>query len=129
MPIKIKLAVFILISFRLSSAQVLTIEECYEKARQNYPLIKQKELVARSTEFSVANVKSGFLPQLSLNGQASYQSEVTRLPGPGQLIEPLSKDQYKIYLDLNQSIYDGGVVKKNSALQETASLVEDQKTD
>lgn len=127
MYIKITLAVFILISFRLSSAQVLTIEECYEKARQNYPLIKQKELVARSTEFSVANVKSGFLPQVSLNGQASYQSEVTRLPGPAVLVEPLSKDQYKVYLDLNQSIYDGGVVKKNSALQETASLVEDQK--
>jgi outer membrane protein TolC len=127
MHLKLTLVLFILISLRPTLAQVLTIEECYEKARQNYPLIKQKELVGRSTVFSVANVKSGFLPQLSLNGQASYQSEVTRLPGPAVLVEPLSKDQYKIYLDLNQSIYDGGVVKKNSALQETASLVEDQK--
>ncbi len=127
--LKIALVFFILISFRPSSAQQLTIEECYDKARQNYPLIKQKELVTRSTEFSVANVKSGYLPQVSLNGQASYQSAVTKLPGPGGLVEPLSKDQYKIYLDVNQAIYDGGVVKKNSALQETASLVEDQKVE
>lgn len=127
MYIKIAVAFFILISFRPSSAQQLTIEECYDKARQNYPLIKQKELVAKSKEFTIENVKSGLLPQISLMGQASYQSEVTRLPGPSVLVEPLSKDQYKIYVDVNQSIYDGGVVKRNSALQETVSMVEDQK--
>jgi outer membrane protein TolC len=127
MYIKIIVAFYILISFRPSSAQQLTIEECYDKARQNYPLIKQKELVAKSKEFTIDNVKSGYLPQVSLMGQASYQSEVTRLPGPAVLVEPLSKDQYKVYVDVNQSIYDGGVIKKNSALQETVSLVEDQK--
>jgi len=105
----------------------LRLEECYEKARQNYPLIKQKELVAKSKEFSIDNVKSGLLPQISLNGQASYQSDVTRLPGGSSLVEPLSKDQYKLYVDVSQSIYDGGAVKRNSALQETASSVEDQK--
>ncbi len=127
MYVKLAITFFILISFRPSTAQQLTIEECYDKARQNYPLIKQKELVAKSKEFTIDNVKSGYLPQVSLNGQASYQSEVTRLPGPAVLVEPLSKDQYKVFVDVNQSIYDGGVVKKNSALQETASLVEDQK--
>jgi outer membrane protein TolC len=127
MYIKIVMSFFILIGFRPSLAQQLSIEECYDKARINYPLIKQKELVARSKEFTIENVKSGFLPQISLMGQASYQSEVTRLPGPAVLVEPLSKDQYKVYVDVNQAIYDGGVVKKNSALQETASMVEDQK--
>lgn len=127
MHVKIVVAFFMLISFRPSLAQQLTIEECYDKARQNYPLIKQKELISRSKEFTIENVKSGLLPQLSLNGQASYQSDVTRLPGGSSLVEPLSKDQYKIYVDVNQSIYDGGVVKRNSALQETASQVEDQK--
>lgn len=127
MYIKTVAAFTILIGFSPLSAQQLTIDECYDKARENYPLIKQKELVAKSKEFTIENVKSGFLPQISLMGQASYQSEVTRLPGPAVLVEPLSKDQYKVYVDVNQSIYDGGVVKKNSALQETAAMVEDQK--
>lgn len=118
---------FLLISYCSALAQQLTLEECYDKARQNYPLIKQKELIAKSKEFTIDNVKSGLLPQISLNGQASYQSDVTRLPGGASLVEPLSKDQYKVYVDVNQSIYDGGAVKKNSALQETASLLEDQK--
>jgi outer membrane protein TolC len=129
MYLKTAAALLLLISFRLSSAQQLTIQECYEKARQNYPLIKQKELVAKSKEFSVANIKSGFLPQVSINGQATYQSDVTKVPIENPLfnVEPLSKDQYKVYAEVNQTIYDGGVVKKNSALQETSSQVEDQK--
>lgn len=127
MYLKVAMAFFILISVRPSLAQQLTIEECYDRAQQNYPLIKQKELVAKSREFTINNIESGLLPQISLNGQASYQSDVTRLPGGSSLVEPLSKDQYKVYVDVNQSIYDGGVVKKNSAVQETASLVEDQK--
>ncbi|MBK8289916.1 MAG: TolC family protein [Flammeovirgaceae bacterium] len=125
---RILFAFVFLISISLSSlSQDLTLEDCYERARQNYPLIKQKELIAKSKEFSVDNVKSGLFPQFNLGGQASYQSDVTRLPGPAVLVEPLSKDQYKLFLDLNQSIYDGGTTKRNSALQETAAQVEDQK--
>lgn len=117
---------FMLVS-PFAMAQSISLEECYEKARANYPLIKQKELVSKSMEYSVANVQTGYLPQLSVNGQASYQSDVTRIPGGASFIEPLSKDQYKIYLELNQAIYDGGVTKKNSAIQETSAQVEDQK--
>lgn len=110
-----------------AQAQTLTIEECYEKARQNYPIIKQKELVSKSNEFSIANLQSGYLPQVTLNGQATYQSDVTRLPGSAMLVEPLSKDQYKVYVEVNQTIYDGGITKRNSAIQETVAQVEDQK--
>ncbi len=129
MYLKTAVVLFMLTGFSPSWAQLLTLEECYQKARQNYPLIKQKELVAKSKEFSVVNIKSGLLPQVSINGQASYQSDVTKVPIDNPLfkVAPLSKDQYKVYAEVNQSIYDGGFVKKNTALQETASLVEDQK--
>ncbi len=128
MRLKLTLVLFLGISVS-ALAQTLTIEECYERARQNYPLIRQKELLASSKDYSVDNIKSGLLPQVSLSGQASYQSEVTRFPGPGTLVEPLSKDQYRIYLDVNQAIYDGGVVRRNSAIQETAFMLEDQKVE
>lgn len=122
-----KIFLFLITAAPLAIAQQITLEECYEKARANYPLIKQKELVSKSMEYSVANVQTGYLPQLSINGQATYQSDVTRIPGGASFVEPLSKDQYKIYLELNQAIYDGGVTKKNSAIQETSAQVEDQK--
>lgn len=125
------LFLWIFVAAPLWAQQALTIEQCYELARQNYPLIHQKDLVAKSKEFSVANARTGFLPQVSIAGQATYQSEVTRVPleVPGFKVDALSKDQYKIYAELNQSIYDGGTVKRQTALQETNALVEDQKVE
>ncbi|MGE0587285.1 MAG: TolC family protein [Cyclobacteriaceae bacterium] len=111
------------------SAQELTIERCYEQARANYPLIKTKALIEQSKEYSIANIQSGFLPQVSLNAQATYQSAVTQVPlsVPGFEIETLSKDQYKIYGEVNQTIYDGGTIKNQKQLTETSSRIEDQK--
>lgn len=113
----------------LSAQNQLTIEQCYELARNNYPLIKQKELIEQSKEFSVANVRSGYLPQISINAQATYQSDVTSVPisVPGFSIETLSKDQYKVYGELSQSLYDGGAIKNQKAIAETNARVEDQK--
>jgi hypothetical protein len=37
-----------------SAKAQLTIDQCYELAKQNYPLIVQKELIAQSKEFTVA---------------------------------------------------------------------------
>lgn len=107
----------------------LTIEQCYEMARNNYPLIKQKELIEKSKEFSIANVGSGYLPQISINAQATYQSDVTSVPVsiPGFTIETLSKDQYKVYGELSQSLYDGGSIKNQKAIAETNARVEDQR--
>ncbi|MEQ8423685.1 MAG: TolC family protein [Cyclobacteriaceae bacterium] len=107
----------------------LTIEACYELARSNYPLIKQKSLIEQSRDFSIANVRTGFMPQISLNGQATYQSDVTQVPisAPGFDIEPLSKDQYRIYGEVNQTLYDGGMIKEQKAITQTASKIEDQK--
>ncbi|MBY0436072.1 MAG: TolC family protein [Cyclobacteriaceae bacterium] len=110
-------------------AQELTLQQCYELARQNYPMVRQKGLIAKSKEFTIANAQSGFLPQVSVNAQATYQSEVTRVPieAPGFSIQPLSKDQYKIYADINQTIYDGGTAKKQNAITESNAQAEDQK--
>jgi outer membrane protein TolC len=113
------------------SQGTLTLEQCHELARVNYPLIKQKDLVAKTREYSVANAHTGFLPQVSINGQATYQSEVTRVPfeAPGFSIQSLSKDQYKIYAELNQSLYDGGTVRRQAALQENSAQLEDQRVE
>lgn len=125
-----RMAIFLFwIAPMLAQAQnPLTIEMCHELARNNYPLIKQKQLIEQSTEYSIANIKSGHLPQITINAQATYQSDVTQVPisAPGFDIEPLSKDQYKIYGEVSQSLYDGGAVKGQKSLTETKARVEDQ---
>lgn len=129
MPNKLSLTLAALLLAGNAFAQQLTLDECYEKARQNFPLIKQKSLLVSTRDFTVANARSGYLPQVTVNGTATYQSDVTRVPidVPGFAIKPLAKDQYKIYAELNQSLYDGGTIKRQNAISETNALVEDQK--
>ncbi len=100
----------------------LTIERCYTLARDNYPLIRQYDLIARTNQYTVANAGKLYLPQLTVTGQASYQSQVINFsdvfpPIPGLHPPVLSKDQYKVQAEVTQQIYDGGVTK----LQQEAS--------
>ena len=102
------------------SAQI-TLEECHRLAQRNYPLIRQYDLIDKSTEYSLANARRGYLPQVSFSAQASYQSDVTEFPEAmnslyqqmGLDMKGLNKDQYKAMLEVNQTIWDGGVIKSN----------------
>ena len=107
----------------------LTLEDCYEKARINYPLIKQKDYIEKTKDYSVSNVWNGYFPQITINGQATYQSDVTQVPAilPGIVIQRLSKDQYKVVADVTQTIYDGGIMSSQAGIQESASEIDNQK--
>ncbi len=113
----------------ISSQTQLTLEDCYEKARINYPLIKQKDYINRTKDYSVSNVWNGYFPQITLLGQATYQSDVTQVPMPlpGIVIERLTKDQYKVAVDVTQTIYDGGVMSSQAGIQESINEIDDQK--
>ena len=124
-------ALMVQVGYSQPALTSLNLEKAYKLARENYPLIKQKDLIARSSFLTIENIRTAFLPQLSVSGQASYQSDVTTISIPiaGFKYSPLSKDQYKVWGDLNQLIYDGGIVKTQKAIQERSSLVDDQKTE
>lgn len=107
----------------------LGLEECYELGEHNYPLIEREELIARSKTYSVDNALKAHLPQLIIGGQASYQSDVTEVPirMPGVEIETLSKDQYKVYGELSQTLYNGGIARYQKEAEEAAAVIEAQK--
>src|SRR3989337_3585923 len=85
-------------SVNAQTTDCVSLEDCYNLARQNYPLIKQQELIQKSKKYSIENISKGYLPQFAINGQATYQSDVTEIPVklPNTTIPSLSKDQYKI---------------------------------
>lgn len=109
----------------LVQAQTVTLDECQQLAQENYPLIKQYDLIRQTTDYTVSNISKGWLPQISAMAQATYQSDVMTLPDPLQTmlgqqgfdVKGLKKDQYRIGIDLNQTIYDGGLIsgQKNIA--------------
>lgn len=109
--------------------QTLTLQQAFDLAITHYPATRQKELIAQREELFIKNASTGHLPQLTVNAQASYQSDVTRLdlPLPGVKVPVLSKDQYKAYADISQSLYDGGQLRKQTAVQEASTAVEQSK--
>ena len=110
------------ISFALimmaTAIQAQTLEECQLAAEKNYPMIKQYDLISQTTQLTVRNIQKGWLPQIAIAAQAIYQSDVTSWPESmkgtfqqlGVNIKGLSKDQYKVGIDLQQTIYDGGTI-------------------
>ena len=102
--------------YLLAQDKVYTIEQCQEMAQRNYPVIKNYNLIAQSTSYSLSNAAKIWIPQVTLSAQASYQSAVAAFPAElmqvyqnmGIEMKGLNKDQYKAALDIYQNIWDGG---------------------
>lgn len=109
---------FLILSSSNLHAQSYTLQEIETLSIKNYPLIKQAAIINQSAQLNIDNIKKALYPQLSINGQATYQSDVTsiNLPIAGFKANPLSKDQYKATAELQQTIYDGGLNKKMQAV-------------
>jgi outer membrane protein TolC len=101
-----------------------TLDECQALARDNYPLIRRYGLIEKSTEYSVANAAKAYLPQVSLAVQATYQSDAAAFPEQltdvyrqfGIDMKGLKKDQYKVALEVNQTVWDGGLTGAQKAI-------------
>ena len=131
----ISLAALAAVSLQLPA---ITLDECYRMVRENYPLVKQYELTEKMSRYSFENAAMGYVPQISLAAQATYQSDVTAFPDTfndllaiaGVDMEGLSKDQYKVQLNISQTIWDGGYSKAQreavKAQQEVSKLTLDK---
>ena len=105
-------------------AQAQTLEECQRAAEQNYPLIRQYGLIEKTTSLNVANIQKGWLPQVSASAQATLQSDVPAFPDEfqklyqqmGITMEGLERDQYRVGIDVHQTVYDGGNIKSQKEI-------------
>lgn len=113
-----KLFLIILISFfavPVLAQQSITLQECYDLATKNYPLAKQSQLLDAQNQLDKEIVSNARLPQINVDAQATYQSDVIEIPIPNSGIEPLNKDQYRATFSVNQLIYNGGAT--NASLE------------
>lgn len=113
------------------AVNALSLAEAQKLAAANYPLVRQKDLIRKTSGLTIDNLRTSFLPQLNLSAQATYQSAVTEVPVKiqGFAPEPLSKDQYRALLDINQLIYDGGSYGQQKKIQEWNDRVEQEKVE
>lgn len=126
-----KLFYFLSLISLQAAGQTYTLPQVQELAKTNYPAVKQKDLVKQTAAINIENLQKGFLPQVNISGQATYQSDVTKVPisMPGLNIESPNKDQYKLVADVSQLVFDGGLTKEQKSLQQLNAAVEEQKVE
>jgi outer membrane protein TolC len=134
-----KILVFLFLSFSIITfGQTLNLDTCQKKAKNNYPLLKQYGLIEKTADYNLSNANKAYLPQVSLLAKATYQSDVTAIPeNLGQVLTQLSgqpvsfpvlsKDQYQAALEVNQLVWDGGVVNAQKKMIKASSEAEKQK--
>ena len=115
----------------INAQEIITLEQCYQWSRENYPLIKKQELIKKAEQYTTENELKGWLPQVNITAQATYQNDVTQFPVklPNVNVEPLSKDQYKVFADISQTIYDGGNIRNQKNLAKIQSEVQTIQTE
>ena len=123
--------IFLLFIGLINAQETITLEQCYQWSRENYPLIKKQELIKKAEQYTTENALKGWLPQVNITAQATYQNDVTQFPVklPNVNVEPLSKDQYKVFADVSQTIYDGGNIRNQKNLAKIQSEVQNIQTE
>ena len=129
--LKLLLLLTFLLSLPVNAQETVTLKETQQLAKEHYPLIKRNGLIEKTQTYTLENIAKGWLPQINVVGQATYQNEVTQLPFalPNSSVEPLSKDQYKVYADIQQTVYDGGLISNQKKLAKIQSETEIQKNE
>ena len=114
-----------------------SLEECRQAAEHNYPIIRQYDLIARTTELTVRNIQKAWFPQISVTAQGSYQNKVTAWPENlqgmfdqmGLQLQGLSRDQYKVGIDMCQTLFDGGAISSRREIARGEGAVQAAQTE
>jgi outer membrane protein TolC len=136
--LKILLALVWLLPQAIISQKVLTLRQCYEQAMVANSLAGEKEAYSSISRIKTENLSKGWLPTLDANGSFVYNSSVVDMgsalgslpiPGIANAIKPLPHEQYKVTVDINQVIYDGGAIKGSKALEKADLIVNEKQTE
>lgn len=121
----------------LSNAQkILTLKECYDMALSINAIAGEKETYANISKIRDENITKGWLPSLDANASVAYNSDVvdfaaatSAIPGMSSLFRPMPQDQYKLTLDINQLIYDGGAIRSARDMEEADLRINEKQTE
>lgn len=130
--------VLLLSPLAVNAQKILTLKQCYDAAMINNSLANEKKDYSDISLLKDQNIAKGWLPTLDANGSLLYNSSVVDMrsvlgslpiPGIADAIKPLPNEQYKITVDINQVIYDGGAIKGTRELEKADLGVNQKQTE
>ncbi len=120
----------------LIAQKIITLKECYDKAMASNALAGEKDAYSSISVLKDENLARGWLPTLDANATANYNSDVvdfskalSSIPGVSSVLTPMPHDQYKVTLDINQVIYDGGAIKSGRAMERAELGINEKQTE
>ncbi len=119
------------------SVSAQSLDECRRLAREHYPEIRQYDLISQTKQYNLSNAARAWIPQVTLSGQATYQTATPTYPEAfstiletnGIEMAGIRKDQYKVAVDISQNIWDGGQSKANKAIAEAEAAEQRSRID
>lgn len=102
----------------------ITLDSCQIWARLNHPMVFQSDLLNKTGQLQHENLRRNLFPQLNINGQATYQSEVTEIPIqiPGMEIPTLPHGQYQATFEILLPL----IQRKSVNLRQDLSRIQNQ---
>jgi len=122
----------------INGQKIVTLKECYDHACTTNALAGEGKGYADISRLRDENLVKSWLPTLDANGSFIYNSSVIDMsgvlgslpiPGIASAIKPLPHEQYKVTLDINQVIFDGGAIKGARALEKADLRVNQKQTE
>ena len=127
---QILITILVLFAFNLYAQKTdsLKLNDCRQQTLRKYPLINDFDNNLKINELKIQNIKTVYLPVLHLTGQVIHVSDVPHYITDNPMIQipQISQNQYKVMLEARQVIYDGGLTKRQKAVEESSLLVNNQ---
>ncbi len=127
-----QILIIILIFFSFNSlAQEndrLDLANCRKQTRRKYPLNNDFDKNLKINELKIQNIKTVYLPVLNVTGQVFHVADVPHYitDNPAIQVPKIGQNQYKIMLEARQVIYDGGLIKRQKAVEESSLQINNQ---
>ena len=111
------LLMFFCVDVAVAQQNVVQLTNLYEKLEANYPVAMKPETQQQITNLQQQLSQTGWYPEITLNGNVSYQSEVTEVSFAPMAPE-FNKDHYSISAEVSQPLYEAGRVSKMKTLND-----------
>ncbi|MFO7791077.1 MAG: TolC family protein [Bacteroidales bacterium] len=122
------LMVFILLSLAIQAQDIMTLDSCYARLERNYPTMKNPALISEAVKLKLKSLNTNYMPDINIGGKASWQSDVTKLEIDNPMFDfetpDISKDQYKLYAELSQVIWDGGATSVAKEIEQLSGRMQ-----
>nr|WP_321409208.1 TolC family protein [uncultured Carboxylicivirga sp.] len=123
---RVLLFIAIIFSIFKVNAQTLTLEECLQLSRENYPLISDFDNLDQQLSLRLKSLNANYYPKLDASVQYTWQNDVPGIDAAmtGFNVPKAPKEQYKAFVDIQQSIYDGGMTKAAKQMESSKKVAE-----